>query len=144
MFILKHTWHPEHFFSLKHKWHPEVQLQRVISKYLGTVTFYFNTNEFLSKRMARWLPSVSDLGKPWWSFCGAFVIQLCQFELLGAPQCVIATYIKTILNGWASTRRLQLHSDQCIFGCGSKQDCIEHYMECRHVEMIWNRVASGE
>ena len=35
---------------------PEVQLQRVISKYLGTVTYYFNTNEFLSKRMAMRLP----------------------------------------------------------------------------------------
>lgn len=121
-----------------------VQLQAVISKYLGTVTSDFNARVFLSRRMARWLPSVSDLGKTWWGFVGAFVMQLCQFELLGAPQCVIATYIKKILNGWASTRRLKLHPVQCVFGCGSRQDCIEHYMECRHVEAIWDRVASGE
>ena len=122
----------------------DVDVQKMISKYLDKATLSFNASEFLTRTMARWRPFVSEAGKDWWSFCGVFLVQLCQVELCGAPQCVIATYIKTILNGWASSRRLKLHTNACLFGCGSQQDSIEHYMECRHVEAIWKRNALSE
>ena len=118
----------------------DLDLQRMISKYLSKLSLNFNATEFLTKRMARWRNGVSDLGKTWWDFSGPFVAQLCQNELSGVPQCVIAAYIKTLLNGWASTRRLKMHPRKCVFDCGSHQDCIEHYMECRNVEAIWNHV----
>ena len=118
--------------------------QKKVSRLLDTVWSNFNASEFLSKRMKRWRPAVSDTGKNWWDFCGPFAINLCRHELEGAPQCVIAAYIKTILNGWSCTRRLQLNLGQCVFGCGINQDCIEHYLECHNVEAIWNRISTCE
>ena len=50
-------------------------------------------SEFLSKRMQRWRPAVSDTGKNWWDFCGPFAVNLCRHELSGAPRCVGAAYI---------------------------------------------------
>ena len=116
--------------------------QGTIIRYLSATTLEFNASDFLTKRMARW--PVSDAAKPWWGFIGPFVMQLCQHGLRGAPQCVIAAYIKIVLNGWASARRFKLHHSQCVFNCGSRQDSIEHYLECRHVEEIWERTSRSE
>jgi hypothetical protein len=121
-----------------------IEVQKTIAKHLGKLTSKFNATEFMTRRMARWQPAVSESAREWWSFCGAFVINLCQNELSGAPQCVIATFIKTLLNGWASARRFKAQHTQCAFGCGSRQDSIEHYMECPHVENIWKRTACSE
>ena len=121
-----------------------VSLQAVVFKYLKGVSCDFNANEFLSKRMQRWQHAVSDDAKQWWSFIGPFVVQLCCYEMCGAPQCVIAAYLKTVLNGWAFARRLRLDSRQCIFACGSKLDSIEHYMECHKVERIWQQISSSD
>jgi hypothetical protein len=116
------------------------ELQKIVARYLVDVSLTFNASEFLTRRMARWRHAVSSEAKDWWDFCGAFATQLCQCELKGAAQCVVAAFLKTILNGWASTRRLQLQPRACLFGCGSKHDCIEHYLVCRHVEEIWTRL----
>lgn len=118
----------------------QVGLQKAIATYLASEKCNFNASEFLSKRMQRWRSSVSEAGKEWWDFCGPFIAQLCRNELVGAPQCVVAAYLKTVLNGWASARRLRLQ-DQCrVFGCGSKLDCIEHYLNCKVVRDIWERI----
>ena len=100
----------------------------------------FDAKEYLSRRLARWRSAVSENAKQWWGFCGPFAVQLLSVELKGAPQCVIAACLKTMLNGWASTRRLQQEQLGCVFKCGSKQDSLEHYLECQVVEGIWNRV----
>ena len=117
--------------------HVDGNLQKQISDYLCTSTIDFDASDFLTRRMARFRPAVSDLARDWWDFCGPFAIQLCRYELGGVPQCVVATFLKTILNGWASSRRLRLqHPRHCIFECGSKQDCIEHYLRCPTLEAV--------
>ena len=118
----------------------QVGLQKAIATYLASEKCNFNASEFLSKRMKRWRSSVSEPGKEWWNFCGPFIAQLCRNELVGAPQCVVAAYLKTILNGWASARRLRLQDQCCFSGCGTKLDCIEHYLNCKVVRDIWERI----
>ena len=59
-------------------------------------------------------------------------------------RCVIASCLKTMLNGWASARRFQQTRKACVFRCGSKQDSIEHYMECDVVAEIWGRIFRNE
>ena len=120
------------------------KFQNAIFAYLGTVSLDFDAGVFLSRRMHRWQHEVSDIGKAWWDFSGPFIVQLCRYELLGAAPCVIAAYLKTVLNGWASARRLGLPMRQCVFGCGSKQDSIEHYIGCCNVEAIWKRINGSD
>ena len=115
--------------------------QKHVTEYLCTTAIAFDACNFLSRRMARFRPSVSAGGQEWWDFCGPFVIQLCRFELEGSPQCVVATFLKTVLNGWATSRRLKLQEPRhCIFACGSKQDCIEHYLRCPTLEAVWGKI----
>ena len=85
--------------------HNQRGLQGCVTIFLTQSTLGFIASEFLTKRMMRWNPSVSEAGREWWSFCGSFVVQLLVCELRGAPQCVIAACLKTMLNGWASARR---------------------------------------
>ena len=118
--------------------------QKAITKYLNIASLQFNAADFMSRRLSRWQSAVSDDGRAWWSFSGPFVIQLCRYELAGAPQCVVAAYLKTLLNGWASARRLHSHPVKCMFGCGSRQDSIEHYLECGNVQAIWQRFARND
>ena len=108
--------------------------QKQISRYLCSVGLTFNAGEFFSRQV----------GREWCDLCGPFVIQLCRYELESAPQCDIAAFLKTILNGWASTRRLGRQQDQCVFRCGSKRDCVEHYLECARVEEVWKRIFRAE
>ena len=61
-------------------------------------------------------------------------------DLAGSPQCVIAASLKTSLNGWCCSRRFQKEQLRCVFGCGSKQDCIEHYLRCSCVELLWQQL----
>eukprot|EP00973_Karenia_brevis_P004311 590785-Karenia_brevis.AAC.1 len=89
--------------------------------------------------MARWRSLISPVAAEWWDFCGAFCIHMWCSDLAGAPQCVTAACIKTALNGWCTARRFQQSQIQCRFGCGSRQDSIEHYLQCRIVEMLWER-----
>ena len=117
-----------------------IALQSALYKYSKTASSDFNPNEFISKRMQRWMPSVSDLAKEWCVYCGPFMLQLCQNEVKGAPQCVIAAVLKTVLNGWATARKMQQQQTRCIFQCGSSQDCVEHYLSCNVVERIWEKI----
>ena len=71
-------------------------------------------------------------------------MQLSNVELKGAPDHVTAAYLKTLLNGWASARRLAQEQVRCVFNCGSKQDCIEHYLVCDVIEEVWRRTFSAE
>ena len=118
----------------------EVGSQRQIARYLAQVTNTFDAGEYFSRRMARWRSATSAGARQWWDFSGPFAVHLFNVELKGAPQCVIAACLKTLLNGWASTRRLQQEQAGCVFGCGSKQDAIEHYLECKVLEGIWNNI----
>ena len=105
----------------------------------------FDAAGFLSRRMRRWHPEVSEQARTWWSFCGAFALQLARHELRGAAQCVVAAYLKTILNGWSTSRRCGVvDRTKCAFQCGSKLDCIEHYLRCKRVEQVWFGVFGTE
>ena len=115
-------------------------LQKSISEFLSTRLIDFDVSTFVSRRMVRWSHLISDGAKEWWCYCGPFVIQLCKYELKGAPPCVVAAYLKTLLNGWASARRFKTTPVCCMFGCGSRQDSIEHYLCCTRVEIIWSQI----
>ena len=119
-------------------------MQKELTNYLGKVTLDFKAAEFLSRRMARWRSAVSIEGEEWWDFCGPFALQLSNVDLKGAPDHVIAAYLKTLLNGWASARRLAQKQVRCVFKCGSHQDCIEHYLVCNVIQEVWQRIFSVE
>ena len=62
---------------------------------------------------------------------------LKNFELLSAwcaPR-VMATYLRTIFNGWNTDRRFASMSGKksrcCLLGCGWDEDSIEHYATCQ-------------
>ena len=57
---------------------------------------------------------------------------------------MVAACLKTALNGWTTSRRFREKQVRCVFGCGSKQDCLEHYLACRRVECIWDTIFGGE
>jgi hypothetical protein len=97
-------------------------LQRQVVSYLQGVVHPLCPAEFMSRRMRRWLPEVSDEAKQWWSFCGAY---LCMCELEDAPKCVVAACLKTALKDWAYARRCGRDQLRCHFGCDSKLDAIE-------------------
>ena len=65
---------------------------------------------------------------------------MCTSELSGAPQCVVAACLKTVLNGWCTARRFKESQIRCRFGCGNKQDCIEHYLDCTSIEQIFKQL----
>jgi len=49
---------------------------------------------------------------------------------------LVATVIKTWLNGWCTSKRFQLTTLPCFFGCGQDGgDLLEHYRCC---PIIWN------
>jgi hypothetical protein len=62
--------------------------QKHIARYIGKVTITFDASEYLSKRMARWRPAISEVGRQWWDTCGPFAVDLCNVEWKGAPLSV--------------------------------------------------------
>jgi len=118
----------------------ENHFQKQIVDFLLLAYGTFNGVEFISRRMARWRPHISSNANSWWDFCGAYFIQMWCADLAGSPQCVIAASLKTSLNGWCCSRRFQKEQLRCVFGCGSKQDCIEHYLRCSCVELLWQQL----
>ena len=61
---------------------------------------------------------------------------------MDSKQCVVAACLslKTVLNGWCTARRFEESQIRCRFGCGSKQDCIEHYLDCTSIEQIFKQL----
>lgn len=51
------------------------------------------------------------------------------------PPRVMAAMIRTVMNGWCTTRRFQGHwrENRRRFGCDAGADAIEHYIYCRQV-----------
>ena len=128
------------FRSLRSKDLEGASWQGLVSKYIDKVTCHFDACAFLSKRMARWRNLVSDEAATWWDYCGPWMLRFCTHEIVGAPDCVLATLLKTVLNGWTTARRFKMQPTRCMFGCGSRRDCIEHYLKCCKVEELWNRL----
>ena len=122
----------------------ETALQRNVVSYLQKVVHPFDPVDFMSRRLGRWQANVSDVARSWWSFSGALFLHLCLHELDAAPECVVAACLKTALNGWTTSRRFKETQVRCVFGRGSKQDCLEHYLACRRVECIWDTNFGGE
>jgi len=55
---------------------------------------------------------------------------LATVSLIKLP-FLAATLLKTWLNGWCTSRRFQLETLRCFFGCGrARGDELEHYMCC--------------
>ena len=115
-------------------------MQKQIVSHLLPVKHPFIPADFISYRLGRWLTEVSNGAKEWWGFSGAYFVHMCTNDLDGAPKCVIAACLKTILNGWATTRRCGNVQRQCVFRCGSKLDCLEHYLQCSRVANVWERL----
>ena len=122
----------------------EQRLQSAITKFITPRTYDFSVVDYLSKRMSRWKPCVSKSGRGWWDICGAFALQLHTEDLHGSPVCVVASCLKTGLNSWASARRFGALHFGCIFGCGSGDDCIEHYLVCSVSSFAWDRIFRAE
>ena len=59
--------------------------------------------------------------------------------------CVQAAYLRTILNGWVTKRRMRFlkgfapGGGPCVFNCGHGSDCIEHYAFCRIIVSFFRR-----
>ena len=119
-------------------------IQKQVVKQYHQITSQFNAANFMTKRMARWSALVSADAQVWWTFCGAFAVQFCTVDLQGAPQCVVAAVLKTLLNGWCTSRRFSESESLCKFGCGQKADCIEHYIQCAVVQRIWRELFRKE
>ena len=60
---------------------------------------------------------------------------------MGAKQAVAIAWLKTITNAWCTTHRM--HEDSrlnCIFGCRTSPDRIDHYLVC---PILWSILDEG-
>ena len=49
------------------------------------------------------------------------------------------TFLKTLCNGWFTSRRRQIHDQGCVFHCSGEQDSLQHYISCPN---LWPRVCA--
>jgi hypothetical protein len=115
-------------------------VQRRIAQRYNIMAYSFVVTDFLSRRMARWRPIVSQDARAWWDFCGPFLVHYCNSELVGAPSCVVAALLKTCLNGWCTARRFGQPHSRCLFGCDNAEDSLEHYLQCVIIENVWEKL----
>ena len=115
-------------------------VQRRIAQRYSIMASSFVVTDFLSRRMARWLPIVSQDARSWWDFCGPFLVHYCNSEFVGAPPSVVAAVLKTCLNGWCTARRFGQPHSTCLFGCDDAEDSLEHYLKCVIIEHIWEKL----
>ena len=53
------------------------------------------------------------------------------------PSHVVMTWVKTISNGWCTSRRMHEQVElKCLFGCQHEADSVLHYLKCKVLRSI--------
>jgi len=124
--------------------HADNLTQKRIAEELKRLGGLFNAEDFFNKRMQRWYALLSSAGQTWWHNVGHRVLAVFNGELAIVKPCVKAAVLKTLLNGWCTTRRFQGQQQGCLFHCGSGEDSIEHYLCCSSVSDLWRYCFYGQ
>ena len=83
----------------------------------------YNAEKWSRRKLTHWgLPDRRDADR--------HLRRLSALQTQVAPR-VLAALLKCAWNGWATARRRQTRANPCLLGCGTGEDAIEHYAQCR-------------
>ena len=119
-------------------------IQCEVCKSLLHERFCFDLEEYMSKRLSKWLDLVSLSAKRWWHLRGAYVLNLCIGDLQILPRYVLSACLQSALDFWSSARRSQQSQQGYSFGCGTGRDCLDHCLVCKRMEATWPTMFEAE
>ncbi len=126
-----------------HRVRHQISIQKTISKSLHERKYgSAKALQFLRKRLQRW-KLVTPLG---------IAVRRASRNISTinkrCPARVAAAYLRTLLNGWCTERRMRTLNPGtaskrgCVFGCGGGDDSIEHYAHCSMISQTLETYSS--